>query len=264
MSCEQVRNLLGRFHDGELSTAGRTAVELHLGDCATCAGELAAIAGLGEAARALCEPEPPADLWDRIIRRLGDAKPGRFPIGRVGWLSTVAALLCIAIAAGWWARKVPRPEEPQTPFEAFAENNEPAPDWWPAHTGRQQVSLQEAVRRVDFLVLADAQLPCGYCLQNCCLCREGCCDVVECWFARGREKLLLVQGGPDHKIPYGDRPAVEARINGKPARIVQCGQGSLAASWPTGGTALSLIGAQDVSELVQLVTFIDQHLDGKR
>jgi hypothetical protein len=253
MHCEQVRKLLGRFHDSELDAPTRAAVELHLGDCAACAAELAGIAELSAVARALEDLEPPGGLWEQIDRRLSDARPRRFAAARRllhRWqTAAVAAVVFVTVATGWWVYRVKQPDSDPSLDELLV-----------THRG-EQIGLQEAVRRVDFRVLASAQLPNGYCLENCCLCRDGCCDVLQCCFVRGKDKVLLVQGGPDSAMQFGDRPAVQTQVNGKPARIVQCRGGSLAASWQTRGTSLSLIGPHDVTELVQLVTFVDDHLE---
>src|SRR6516165_9868034 len=105
MNCEQVQNLLGQFHDGELETAARLDVEIHLGNCRACAAELGAIAELAEAARTLSEPEPPANLWDRLAGRLTDHEPvsrtSPWSILRSWRGATVAALVLVLLATGW-------------------------------------------------------------------------------------------------------------------------------------------------------------------
>src|SRR5262249_18168491 len=70
MNCAKVKSLLGWFYDGELSRADRQLVADHLDGCPGCAAELSALAELDRASRLLASPEPPPDLWDRLVGRL--------------------------------------------------------------------------------------------------------------------------------------------------------------------------------------------------
>ena len=51
MSCLGVRRRLSAYHDGELPTREQVAVENHLGDCARCAIDAAALDAVGDALR---------------------------------------------------------------------------------------------------------------------------------------------------------------------------------------------------------------------
>ncbi len=67
MNCDEARDLIGPFADGELGASERRIVERHIGECAGCRSELAALEALsvrlrGTAAR----PALPADLETRI------------------------------------------------------------------------------------------------------------------------------------------------------------------------------------------------------
>jgi hypothetical protein len=75
MNCEETRNLLSSFLDGEVSAAERDGVATHVERCKSCAGELAGLAELDRKSRLLHTHEPPVDLWDRIAKQLA---AGRF------------------------------------------------------------------------------------------------------------------------------------------------------------------------------------------
>jgi hypothetical protein len=74
--------------------------------------------------------------------------------------------------------------------------------------------------------------------------------------------VILVQCGPECSVRYGNRPVLDTRVNGKAARVVQC-EGYLACSWQCQGTALTLVGPRDLSQLVRLVAYVDQRLEDK-
>jgi hypothetical protein len=267
MNCEQVQERLSRFHDGELSASERAAVELHLGSCLVCPGELAAIAELSELARKDPEPQPPPELWQEIERCL--ARPGKSWMTRARRLvprwrvaAAIAALVLVAFAGAWLARPQGRQQSSERARETTpAEEDGPFLDQLlVAAPAAEPVSLQEAARRVAFRLPASPQLPGDYRLEGCCLCRDGCCDLVQCQFLCGSDRVLLFLGSSDHPTRYGDRPVLETEVDGKPARIVQCDCG-LACSWQCRGTAVTLVGPRDLSKLVQLVSFVSERLE---
>jgi hypothetical protein len=263
MNCDQVRELLSLFHDAELDRAGRCAVEVHLGECPSCAAELGALAELSEMARNLPDLEPPAELWGRVAGQLQAEQarlcgPGIFRVRRV---AAVAALVAAAFAAGWMAHR-PTVEGPST----VRVEHQPVGvdidlDRLVAADSMREMPADEAARRVGFHVVTAQKLPDGYCLEGCCLCRDGCCDLMRCRYGRGSDKILVLQGEPDHPIDYGDGPALEARVHGKSARIVQR-DGRLAASWQAKRSTVGIVGPRDLSELVRLIAYVDERLEG--
>jgi hypothetical protein len=128
-----------------------------------------------------------------------------------------------------------------------------------ARTG-EPVSLQEAARRVAFRLPGSPKLPDGYQFQGCCVCRDDCCDMVQCQIHCGVDRVYLVLASGDRPVRYGDRPVLETQVAGRPARIVQCDCG-LACSWECQGTALTLIGPHDLSKVVQLVSYVSERLE---
>jgi hypothetical protein len=256
MNCEQVQALLSRFHDAELDLPRRAAVEIHLGTCPSCAADLAAVAEVGAWTRTPGEA-PPAALWQRIVPGLPRA---RFPwVGR----AAVAVVVLVGLVAGWLVYSGGKNSSPLPPAADAVVDLGPLLDDLVAGRSGPAVSFPEATRQVDFHVLDRDQLPEGYCRQGCCLCRCGCCDLVECKYLRGSEPLLLLQGKADQSVAFGDRPMLQTRVHGKSARIVQC-SGRLAASWQARGSLVYLVGPTDLSELVRLMAFVDQGLDGQR
>jgi hypothetical protein len=265
MNCDQVQRLLSRFHDGELNATQRAGIELHLGNCALCLAELSAIAELAELVRTLGEPEPPAQLWEQLARRLECKVPTRFErMWRMLYTwkyAAAAALLLLALGAAWLVYKAAGGHEAVSNSGSHPEMEHSLDGLLAAHTG-ERVSLQEAARRVNFRVLALSDLPEGFRLGECCLCQDGCCDLVQCRLLCGTDQVILVQCRPDHPVRFGDRPVLETRVNGKAASIVQR-DGCLICSWQTRDTALTLAGPRDLSQLVRLVAYVDQRLESK-
>jgi hypothetical protein len=270
MNCEQIHGLLGRFHDRELDRSHWTTVEVHLGACPACAAELGNLAEFAQLVRALPDPVPPADLWRRIALRLPKALAGRGSLAaRVGhgWTRAVAAaLLALVLFTIWMARRsqdfdTTRPDSAASgnalsslalDLDSFLGHKSDAPG--------EEMPVEQAARAVDFRALTAAELPDGYCLEGCCLCWAECCPLVTCKYRRGGDAVLVFQCGPEHPLGYGARPAIEARVHGKPTRIVEC-NGRLASSWRSRGTTIGMVGPRDLSELLKLMAYVDQRLE---
>jgi len=80
--CRPFKNQLGRYHDGELSSAGCARMEQHLRTCRACSEELAEVRRVSEALWETLEPPPvPAALTAKIM-----ARARRQPAGdRAAW-----------------------------------------------------------------------------------------------------------------------------------------------------------------------------------
>jgi Putative zinc-finger len=114
LTCAAVRRRLAAFHDRELPIGDQIAFESHIKDCPPCARELREIEGIGNALRLAAAPGP-ADDWAGLApgvvsrMRVEHEDSWRARAGRmmedlhfvwIGLASTVASLLCAAIALG--------------------------------------------------------------------------------------------------------------------------------------------------------------------
>jgi len=101
MKCEAARPLLESYLDGELDRPAVDEVEAHLGSCAACRAELAALEALRGAIRALPRQRAPADLRARVAA-VGDLPALESSRGTTGswWKLAAAVLLGVAVGAG--------------------------------------------------------------------------------------------------------------------------------------------------------------------
>jgi hypothetical protein len=109
MTCSEVRDRLDPYLAGALGDADRAAVEAHLAECAACAADERAALALAPLVGALPRTrEPRPELWDRIARRLGPARYGRFVAAPV-WALAAGLLLALGLgaAATWIATRSP-------------------------------------------------------------------------------------------------------------------------------------------------------------
>ena len=99
MTCEETRELLDAFHDGELQPATLAAVETHLRTCASCSASLAAHEALRKKVRSLGRTPAPEALAAKIRKSLAKAdSQARGKVLNMRSWSAMAASHFLAIA----------------------------------------------------------------------------------------------------------------------------------------------------------------------
>jgi len=101
MKCEETRELLDAFHDGELQPATLAAVETHLRTCPSCSAALGAHEALRAKVRSLARTPAPEQLAAKIRRSLTelDTEARSKALGVRSWRAMAAShLLAIALS----------------------------------------------------------------------------------------------------------------------------------------------------------------------
>jgi hypothetical protein len=70
------------------------------------------------------------------------------------------------------------------------------------------------------------------------------------------QTIAVFEHVDDQPVWFGERPSIQARCNGMPTSLVQVDD-CLAASWRQDGRYLTVVGANDVEQVAQLVAFLD-------
>ncbi|MCH7725730.1 MAG: anti-sigma factor [Planctomycetes bacterium] len=278
MDCQRIQILLSAFQDAELTGDDRRLVDKHLHDCAVCTAELAELNNLRELVRSWPEPQPPRELWDRIESAVHPSPSVRHaaPRRKVVWaqLATVAALLLIAVGTGLWARWLqeqpndqPRLADTDQPprlavdldeyLDTYQRDPQHAPHLFIARYNGQAVNLDETADQVNYRPIATDRLPEGFSLDRVYLLKMECCTGVQTVYRRkGSDLLAILQHTVEQPVWYGNRRVEIVQVNGKPTQIVRI-NGQLAATWQADGTYVSLIGARDMTELTEMIVYLD-------
>jgi anti-sigma factor RsiW len=92
---------LDAYHDGELSPAERSDVEAHLGDCPSCAAELAAMRGMSAAFADAAPREPSHERLLELARSVrAEPSDTRMLLGLFRGTAVAAAVLLACALAG--------------------------------------------------------------------------------------------------------------------------------------------------------------------
>ncbi len=101
MTCEQIRDWLGPYLDGEVSADMRETVEAHVAACGSCAQDLESLRAVAHALAERAATRVPPELWGAIEGRLATTTTRRrFVIFTFRRVAAVAAVLLIALGIG--------------------------------------------------------------------------------------------------------------------------------------------------------------------
>ena len=269
MNCIRIKDTLSAYHDEELASAERTAVEEHLEGCPACAAELVSFRRLSNMAAELHSPEPP-DGWAAIERELASATLASRRTSswiqrrRLHMALAASLLLAAGLGAAYyaWLRPAVGDQHLAMNFDKFlshfAEQPLAAEQILLTNYNGRRVNFDEATRLLGYQPVMASGAPPGYVIEAVYLFDMPCCKCpqVICRSDDGL-RLAIFEHASDQPIWYGDRPAIDANCGGKRARIVEADMDMLAATWPTQERRVTIVGARDVEEVAQLASYLD-------
>ena len=135
--CEHAQ-LVSAYHDGELASALRAEFEEHLGQCASCAAELAYLRELSRLLGRLAEPKISSHALHRLHRGADDASEvGIWRMARM--VSAVAAAILLVCSVWVWLLSTATAEAGGlSPWERSALQQEEFPA---AENGGEQLTM---------------------------------------------------------------------------------------------------------------------------
>lgn len=266
MNCQLAREHLSSFADGELPGLELEAVEQHIAACADCRSEVDRIRHLGEIARTLPAATLPDGVWSKIEGAVhtshSDAPPPsqrrrRFALTRV---LSIAAVAMVAIGLTWLLFSPERDAHHDhaavdfdTYLQRFPDDPSGAHQVILDHYKHTQVDLSEATDLLKYQPAATATLASEYTLESAYVLDMPCCRCIQTNYSKdGQPQFAIFEHDADQPVWFGDRPAISTTCCGVETRVVQF-DGLLAVSWPRGERHLTLVGARDMNQVVELV-----------
>ena len=270
-NCASVQEHLSAFHDRELPVELAAAVREHLECCPQCAQQFAEFQELSRIATQLASPEVPSKIWPQIERQLSaQAQNRRVSLVRLvrrshprAAMVVIALIVAVASTATFvWLRRADHDVDHVAVIfgrylDEFERNPKTAQQVLMSRYDGQAVSFAEAATQVRYQPATPERLPNRLSREALYLLHMPCCTCVQAVYqSDGGEKLAVFEHAENQFAWFGRRPMIQARCNGRPASLVQV-RNRLAASWRRQGRFITVVGANDVEEVLKLVAFLD-------
>jgi hypothetical protein len=264
MNCSWVEEKLSAYIDRELNADERRQIESHFEQCNECRELLAEFRAIGTLMR---QSEPSTDIdavWDRISSKLDENAviPMSTQSKPKSWIYVILATAA-SIALMWFVAKnnltsqhgdeshehaalaVDFQEVVQSartePKAAIAklvskyQGKELDPNATSKYLGYEPAiyrGIPDGFARVSTHVL---NMP-------CCKCSASICERAD------GTSLIVFEHKDEQPVWFGDSPSIETQCSGKTCKIVEAA-GQLAVSWKNEDRQLTMIGANDISEV---------------
>lgn len=269
MNCEDSRQLLSAFCDGELSSEAATRVEQHLASCTACRQSQEAIGRLRRITNSLVESQPSVDLWPRIAARLDvDATVSKTTLSSrwlPRWLAAgmaLAVVVLIGFGIGVWRRQASTTDNQRLArifdryLEEFAVSPLNAQDILDREFPSIKVSHSKnhPIAGTSMVALRDT-LP-GLTRVSMHVRNLPCCDCVQGLYRREDGTFVTVF---EHEMPAtwdSSQTGKEVQCGNCVCRLRQL-DSRVAASWEHDERYFTVIGLKDVEELTQIVNLMD-------
>jgi len=273
MKCHEAKELLSAYHDEELSGEMRASVAEHIHSCPRCGEELAVFGEMSAMAKGLDDPEPPDRIWTGIEAALDAdresvaisrpfAEPKRF--SRKWRLSLLAAAAMVLVATGivWIASRTwhapGQHYELAADFgeflEQFPNNPDRAQEVLLAKYDGQAVDLSQAAGQLGYRPAVVTGLPKNYTLDAVYVLTMPCCTCVQTICRRDDGRVFAIfEHDEEQPVWFGDRPRIETQCHGCACSVIQADRG-LVASWKGNKRQLTVVGANDLEEIADLIT----------
>lgn len=276
MNCQETKELLSAYLDGELLIGLRPIASEHVERCPDCARELRSFEKLSQIASAFPSPVPSEHLWDQIEAELndtlGDEKLFREPISTSrswrfsspGWLSAAVVML-VAFVFSWFAYQLRSPESQHTQFTTdfshylmeFRRDPDAAQQFLLTNYEHQSWTPDQTLLNIGFRPAVANGPPLEYRIESTNVVKMPCCTCVEAVVLRpdGSKIVIFEHQEVDPKW-FGDRTEIVANCKGKQCRVVEVND-QLAASWKHNQRHITTIGLRDLTEISKLVAWSD-------
>jgi len=269
MNCRSARELLSALYDRELPPDLEGEVRAHVESCADCARKVAEFAQLSKLTAELREPNVPTGAWPGIESALDkgrwtiDGFAPRWPRhrSRLALAASLLVVASIALSSYWiWRSYDPHAVMAATfddYLKEFAEYPDQAQQVLIARYDGRPLDLSHAASESEFRPNAPEELPEDFRRQEVYVLEMPCCTCTQTVYKNSSGKVLvLFEHSEKQPEWFGDRPRIEAYCHGKETSLVQLPR-QLAATWKCGRRYLTVVGAQNVEQVAELVALLD-------
>lgn len=278
MRCDEAKERLSAYFDGELSPSDRGEVLRHIMTCESCRTELDTFQRLSDLASTLDRPLSP-DVWTGIESGLLAAPSpsnvvlptSQNPSRRVSMVSKIAAVAAsiLVIATGIWmatSRGWIGPDSMSAQMEPFfaefLKDPAKAQSSLVARYQNKETTFGDVAEKLKFQPAAARTLPMGYSVQSVRLFDMPCCKCLQTVLrSQDGETICVFEHDGHHPLLPTDKPCIMADCHGRDMKVTQL-DGRLAASWMSEKRAITLFGPRTLEHLLELVAALEERPPG--
>ncbi|MEQ8636708.1 zf-HC2 domain-containing protein [Gimesia maris] len=278
MNCSEVQELLSAYYDGELADDQRDRVSAHIGTCTKCAGELTGFEKLSRMASVLSEPVPTQQIWSQINQKLDEQSICENPILKpdhndrrlsfsVPKLFVLAATILTAVGISWFTYQSWFTHGNHVHFTAvfshyldeFVHDPDAAQQILLGKYENKLIDPNRAVEQIGYRPSVANGLPAEYTLESTHVIKMPCCTCVQsiCKRNDGSKMAIFEHDDKETKEWFGDRPNISVYCKDKQCCLVELDK-QIAASWKQGSRHITLIGVQDVAEVNEIISWLNE------
>ncbi len=278
MKCKETQDLLSSFYDGELSLENSSNVEAHLAQCSECQQRLTRFNQLSKLTNDINSPVPSEQMWNQIEIQLDHCSKEEHLNTTVDKQTSdeqsfrlkkiiLAATILIAVGIGWFSYHSwfahGQHHQFTTEFgqylDEFHQNPDAAQQILLAKYENEQIDPQNSIQQVGYRPAVADGLPDGYRIESTHFMKMPCCDCVQslCKRSDGSTLAIFEHNTEETTQWFGDKPGITTRCNNKQCCLVELDD-QIAASWKRGNRYITLIGVRDVTEVNEMVAWLDR------
>lgn len=273
MNCQEARESMSAFYDGELPPEQEALMSDHINSCETCADEFTAFNSLSTITKELPLREPPSELWSDIERALDSGESVQRvektprPNRRPATLLVVAATVLVVIGVSWIVYQKTHDHDGHDELavnmahyvEVFRKDPNEAQQYLLSTYGNQSTNVAEATKQLGYRPSVADALPERYTVDAMYVMDMPCRKCVQCLCKRDDGKLLAIfEHDEDQPMWFGDRSAITARCGDTECQVVQM-NGQLAFTLKRGARHITVVGAESLEEVQKLVDAFGQN-----
>lgn len=263
LACDEMLPLLSAYYDGELPESKLEVVTAHLQGCSLCRETLSsyrAISGLAAHMKLSNAPDRWGELESLLVNSSHSQRSIALKSRRPVLL--VAALLLVAIGFGIWGWESHQSRHLEMNFDGFltrfADDPHRAEQLLVFQYQGKAVNFDQAVEELRYRPAVVDHMPGGYQLVSANLLKMPCCQCLQATFKGPTGKPICVfEHDLDQPVWFGNRACVDAVCGGKKCRLIQV-DGTIAATWQRARRFITVIGPQNLDEMVKLITQLDK------
>jgi len=271
MNCDNIRDQLSAFFDGELAGDSREQVFQHLQDCESCREVLESYRSLRQAVAEFGTSSPPESVWAAIRSELEEEAPSS-PVDQTAvaprtglhprsqrpvwapWLAAAAAVLVLIASVSIWLKWGPNHDHALYSDVVWLVEHlesEDSESYLRDKYGGRLIDSNQTPAQVGYRPVVDRGIPEGYVVNQIQLLDMPCCRCLQTVCQRSDGSRLMILEHENRKVRFMPHPRKTTRCG------LECNMDhvddQLIVTLQTRERGITIVGLRDENELDALL-----------